>query len=100
MKLSRIIDTIVIEMVNEYYETGNLSTRSDILMERHPNWRPHLVAAAIRLLDDEGLITLRYSDNPPQEFSIDINAVKKCDEFVLREKGYEFVREIRQLLWA
>lgn len=98
MKLSRIIDTIVIEMVKDYYETGNLSTRSDILMERHPNWRPHLVAAAIRWLDNEGLIKLRYSDDPPQEFSIDISAVKRTDECALREQGHEFVREIRQWL--
>lgn len=95
MKACKIADKIICSICRDFIEQGNQFSCASKLVTLFPKEPPHLVHAAIRMLDSDGLLSVHYSNNEPCEIALKIQSIQECDENTMLKKGYRFVKEIR-----
>jgi len=98
MKMSQLADKILHDMVKDFIDTGNEFSSGTELLKQYPNEKEHIVFGAIALLESDGFVEVDYSDDAPQEMSLNMEAVRKCDEETFIKKGYALLKEIRSWL--
>lgn len=95
MKTTKIANKIIAFMYRDFMETGNEFSCADKLVSLFPDEPPHLLYAAIRLLDSDGLLSVSYCDDEPSEIALNVQTIRQCDEETMLKKGYDFVKELR-----
>lgn len=98
MKAKKIADKIVISMYRNFVETGNDDSCAKYFISQFPNEPPHLIYAAIRMLNTDGLLTVSYADDEPDNIVLNVSTIQQCDENTILKKGYDFIKEIRSLI--
>lgn len=95
MKMVKIADKIIVSMYRNFVETGDNYSYAGYFIAQFPNEPPHLIYAAIRMLDSEGLLTVSYGDDDPDNMALNVSAIQQCDENTILKKGYNFIKEIQ-----
>jgi hypothetical protein len=63
-----------------------------------PKQPVHIVHAAIRKLDHDGLLSVSYGDDKPDNLGLRAASIENHDENTLLKKGYRVLKEIRDWL--
>lgn len=95
MKIVKIADQIIKSMCREFVETGNEFSSGEAIACQFPDEPRHIIFAAVRMLNKDGLLSVSYADDEPNNIALNVSAVRQCEENTMLKKGYNFVKEIR-----
>ena len=98
MKATKIADKIIKSMYREFLSTGNDSSSINTMIQKFPDVPEHILCMAVKMLGIDGLLSVRYADNKPDQFVLNVLAIQQCDENTILKKGYKFIKEIRSWL--
>ena len=98
MSVSHLADKLISALYKDFLETGKEVWSAQACVEMFPKQPVHIVHAAIRKLDHDGLLTVLYGDNAPVNVGLKAAAVENHDENTLIKKGYRVLKEIRDWL--
>lgn len=98
MKPTKIADKIVVSMYRDFISSGNTLSNASYFLSQFPDEPESHVYTAIRILGADGLLSVSYADNQPDNIALCVQAIRQCDENTLIKKGYQFLKEIHSWL--
>ena len=98
MNLQKIADQSLKSMVNDYHQSGRETFGNDYFVELFPNEHPKHINNALQILKDDGLIKLFFADDIPYLIALIPSGIRAHEENTWIKKGYQCIKEIRQLL--
>ncbi len=98
MKLQKMADIVLKEMAKSYAESGREAFHIDYFKNLFPNESDDYISKALYLLCDDELITIQPGDGKAYMAFISVKGIRTCQENTLLKKGYQCIKEIRQLI--
>lgn len=98
MKLQKMADTALKSMVKSYSESGNTIFSIEYFLPIFPDATKEHITDALYLLDHDSMVSVFPADGIAYTVSLNPSGIRDCEEKTLLKKGYQCIKEIRQLI--
>jgi hypothetical protein len=98
LKITAIADKIMPYLVKNTIENEFFGTDLDGLQKLFPDESRRNIELAVNMLRADNLATAGDYDDEPRDIQADLQGIRKIEENTLIRKGYNFLKELRQLL--
>lgn len=98
MKLQKIANIALKEMVKSYSESGKEAFYIDYFKNLFPSESEDHISNGLCLLKEDSLVTIQFGDGIARMTFLSVSGIRSCQENTLLKKGYSCLKEVRALI--